>query len=164
MLTGTLLKLRGRDRWESAFAVLYLSQPKTLCLHKSTKEFSPFRAFPDEVVVLSSGASATISIHDSQSYCLALCPHDGSAERVMLAFTCAEDLSLWQAVLSPLPPSPPITVPRSAVAELEEKAQAMEDLAAALRADADAERQEARRLEEEEEALHLEMEALLDAF
>jgi len=159
-----LLRLRGRGRWESAFTVLYLSQPKTLCLHKSTKEFSPFRAFPDEVVVLSNGASATISIHESQSYCLSLCPHDGSGERVMLAFTCEEDLNRWKAALSPLPPTPPTTVPRSAVAELEEKAQAMEDLAAALRADADAERQEARRLEEEEEGLELQMEALLEAF
>ena len=163
-------------RFLPGFAVAYAGREGGLmiAMHRSAKDFTPFRSFPEDVTYF--GAARTVdeassSIPGLPSHCLQLeSGADASQPPLLLSFSSRDLMGAWMQVLRPTKvPSPVRSEPdKDALDEASSQAAADRRLETArkqlekARALASAEREEALRISREASRIQAEYERLVE--
>lgn len=188
ILSGSVSRLgKKSSRGEPCFAVLY--SDLVLALHKSAKDFSPFRAFPYEAWLLDNPTVTVVETATPEGpvRCLSLANSGGGESHLLLSFGSDAQLESWRSAFDmrakaydsgagygsapatvgsaepPLPAAPTTVRPR-AILELEEECRRIREETRALHESSERAKHEALRLNALADATHAEMEALIYDF
>ena len=98
------VSIRAGKKWQSAFAVLYSrGATGTVAIHKGAKDYTPFRAFPDELIFLPKGEVRVVPEPTADSaVAAALRVEVGSQPPLLLAFDSCEVMERWASALRPM--------------------------------------------------------------